>query len=158
MASDGRVGGAEGEEQQRGQSNDQSAAEASERAERGDPAVCARGNGAEVETCKEPRGRGGEDAEFGGEGIGGYGGVVADYPHDEEVAGAVGPAVCVCGVGVLGAEGELAGVQEGEDGGAEGVGEDLDVGAGTFAVGGAVGGEGEAGFGFVFDLVGGVGG
>ena len=53
---------------------------------------------------------------------------------------------------VLFSELQLAPVEEGEDGGAGGVGEDLDVGAGTFSTRGAVGGESEAGFDVVLNL------
>ena len=51
-----------------------------------------------------------------------------------------------------GAEGELSGVQQSEDGGAEGVGEDLDVSAGAFAAGLTCCGEGEVGLLGVVDL------
>ena len=47
---------------------------------------------------------------------------------------------------------ELAIMEESEDGGAGGVGEDLDVCAGAFAAGGAIGGEGQSGFDVVFNL------
>ena len=43
-------------------------------------------------------------------------------------------------------------MEESEDGGASGVGEDLNVGTSAFAAGGAVGGECEAGLDVVFDL------
>lgn len=141
-----RPRGAEGRERDGRQRDDGRAERAREQSPRRHAAVGAGRDGAPGRG-DEARARLGEDAQLGGERVGGDGGVVGDDADDGQVSGR-GPAFCLGGGGPR----ELIGVQEDEDGGDERVGEDLDVGARAFAAGGAGGRLGEAGFDVVLDL------
>lgn len=132
------AGLAEGEGDHGGGDEEEAAEGAGGEAGGRDAAVGAAGDGAEGGARDEAGWGGGEDAELGAEGVGRHCGVVGYEAQGEEVAL---PGVAAGRGG--GAALELVGMQEDEEGGDEGVGEDLDVGSWALAAGSAAaGGEG----------------
>lgn len=158
-AADGLVG-AQRESEHRGRDDDDAPEQPGEQPGEADAAVGAAGHLAEVQAGDEARLAGRQDAELRAERVGGHAGVVGDDTDDEEIAAPLKAQAAEPRVGTGpggGGQGLLAGVQlvgmqQAEDGGCQGIGQDLDVVPGPFAARGAAGMQREGGLDILLDL------